>query len=100
MSKTFSFDVLSDGSLILTLEAGCLQTAARQAQRELTAALLEGCAAGTTLEALADTLGRFLSTTNFPALRAEHPELAGHTRCRVRLHRDGGAVRWELVSSR
>ena len=42
MGKEFSFDVFSDGSLVLSLGEACIQTAARQAHRELTVALLEG----------------------------------------------------------
>jgi len=101
MSETFSFDVLSDGSLILTLGELCIQSTARQAHRELSAALLEESAADATLGALVDTLGRFLNMTNFPALRAEYPELAGGTECCVRLRRQqDGDVCWEVVVPR
>jgi hypothetical protein len=91
-------NVLDDGSLILTLGEACLQTAAKRAHYELTLALLEGRAAGAALEALAGTLARFLNTTDFAVLRAEHPELAGGTRQRVRLYRrEDGSTRWEIV---
>ncbi|MFZ0887974.1 MAG: hypothetical protein WA005_05940 [Candidatus Binataceae bacterium] len=101
MSGNFSFDALSDGSLLLTLGEACLQTTAKRAHRELTLALIEGRAAEPALEVLVDTLERFLSTTDFAALRAEHPELAGGSDCRVRLYRHGdGVVRWEVVQSR
>jgi len=101
MSRVFSFDVLSDGSLVLTVGELCIQSTATRAHREVTMALLEGRTAGATLGALADTLERFLSTIHFPALRAEHPELAGGTECRVRLQRcDDGMVLWEFVEPR
>jgi hypothetical protein len=101
MTNTFSFDVLSDGSLILTVGESCIQTAAKRAHREVTAALLEGRAKATALGALADMLERFLGTTDFSALRTEHPELAGGTPCRVRLRRrENGSVGWSVVDSR
>ena len=47
------------------------------------------------------TFETFISTTDFAALRAEHPKLAGDTHCRVRLYRhEDGLVRWEVVQSR
>lgn len=98
MGMSLSFDVLSDGSLVLTLGEACLQTTAKQAHHELTLALIEGRAAGPALEALVDTLAKFLTTTDFAGLRAEHPELAGGSRCRVRLCQcEEGVVRWEVV---
>jgi len=101
MTKDFSFEVLSDGSLVLKLDESCIQTAAKRAHREVTAVLLDGRAAATTHGSLADTLARFLSTADFAALRAEHPELAGGTRCRVRLSRtENGGVRWAVVGPR
>jgi len=96
MPTNFSFDVLSDGSLIVTLSSACIQTTAKRAHRELTTALLDGRAEGTSIEALLEMLERFLTTTDFAALRAEHPELARGTRYRVRLYRSNdGVVRWE-----
>lgn len=100
MPSLFSFDILPDGSLVLTLDESCISTTARRAHRELTAALLQGIEIGTSMEALVDLLQRFLSENDFPALRASHPELTGHNGCRVRLYRrKGGEVRWELLSS-
>jgi hypothetical protein len=96
----YSFDLLADGSMVLTLGEGCIQTTARRAHRELVLALIEGRARGAAIEALAAMLERFLSTTDFPALRTGRPELAGGVRCRVRLYRRGGDVRWELVEPR
>ena len=100
MSKAFSFDILSDGSLVLTLDGACVQTTAKKAHREITRALLDERTAGTSLESLVDTLESFLNTTNFAALRAEHRELAGDIQCRVRLYRhENGIVRWEVVQA-
>jgi hypothetical protein len=96
-----SFDVLSDGSIVLTVGACCIQTAAKRAHREVTAALLKDRAATATLGALADTLERFLGASDFPALRAGHPELAGGTPCQVRLcRREDGSVGWSVVEPR
>jgi hypothetical protein len=93
-----SWAALADGALVLSLGDACIQTTARRAHRELGAALLAAETAETAAAASLDTLTRFLSTTDFPSLRAAHPELAGGTRCRVRLARaaDGG-VRWEVI---
>jgi hypothetical protein len=101
MTRSLSFDLLPDGSPVLTVGESCIQTATRQAHRELTVILLEENAAGAALGPVADMLERFLATTNFAALRAEHPELAGGHRCRVRLYRgEDGGVRWEVVEPR
>jgi hypothetical protein len=100
VSRPFCFDVLGDGSAVLTLRSACLQTTARQAHRELTIALLEQDAAPNQWQTLVNTLERFLSTTDFAWLRAEHPELAGATGCRVRLFRtQSGDASWELLQS-
>jgi len=101
MTRAFSFDVLSAGSLTLTVSACCIQTAAKRAHREVTAALLEDRAATATLEALAATLERSLCMTDFSVLRVEHPELAGGTPCRIMLRRrKDGSVDWSVVDSR
>lgn len=101
MTRAFSFDVLSDGSVVLTVGECCIQTAAKRAHREVTAALLEGRAATDTLGALADTLERFLGATDFSALRADHPELAGGSPRQVRLRRrEDGSVGWSVVEPR
>ena len=101
MTGAFSFDVLSDESLVMTVGEFCIQTTAEKAHREVTTALFKGRSTDTTLGALADMLEPFLSTTNFAVLRAEHPELAGGTECRVRLPRSGDDnVRWEVVEER
>ena len=98
MSRPFCFDVLGDGSVVLTLRCGCLQTTARQAHRELALALLEQDAAPSRWESPIATLQRFLSNTDFVWLRAKHPELAGATGCRVRLFRtQSGDARWEIL---
>jgi hypothetical protein len=101
VSREFSFDILPDGSLVLALGEACVQTAAKQAHRELVLAFLEERATGQTLEALVDMLERFLNSTDFASLRAEHPELAGNAPCRVRLYRcEDGIVRWEVLQSK
>ena len=101
MSKLFSFDVLSDGSLVLVLDKACIQSTAKHAHRELTMAIFERRTTDSATEALVDLLERFLSTTDFAALRAEHPELAGQSGCRVRLFWcTGDDVRWEVVLPR
>jgi hypothetical protein len=100
MSRRLPFDVLSDGSLVLTLSESCIQTTARRAHRDLAEMLLSGPSPGRVVEARFDLLGRFLAATDFARLRAEHPELAGGSPCRVRLFSDGdGAVRWEVVQA-
>jgi tRNA-Thr(GGU) m(6)t(6)A37 methyltransferase TsaA len=91
------FEVLPDGSVMLDFEGHCVQTAARNAHRELAAALLaaEGAARGS--DAAVDLLAAFLAGTDFAALRAGYPGLDGSARCRVRLFRDGnGEARWAL----
>ena len=87
MSEVFSFDALSGGSLVLTLDRACIQSAAKHAHRELSAALLAGRPGGAPTEAMVDLLEKFLGTADFPTLRVEHPELVGDTPCRVRLYR-------------
>jgi len=99
MNKRLPFEVLADGSLVLTLDEACIQSTAKHAHRELTIALLEGRVASPAMEVPLNLLERFLTTTDFAALRTEHPELAGHNPCCVRLYGyDGSAVRWEVVS--
>jgi hypothetical protein len=95
-----SLNAICGASVVLTLEDACIETTARRAYRELTAALLDGHASAATVEATAETLAAFLASTDFAVLRAEHPELAGGTRCHVRLRREGDTVRWELVELR
>jgi hypothetical protein len=93
-----SYDVLADGSLVLSLDGACIQSAVQRAHRELTVALLEGRATIATAGALIDLLAQFLDTQNFPALRAEHPELSGQRCCRVRIFRSDDVVRWKVVT--
>jgi len=86
--------------VILDVGEACIQTAARREHRKLVAALLEASAPAPPLEARAETLGRFLRSTDFAALRAAHPELAGGAGVRVRLSRtDGGPVRFEIMAA-
>jgi len=100
MIGALSFDVLSDGSLVLTVGECCIQAAARRAHGEVTAALLEGRAEAAGLGGVVDVLARFLAATDFSALRTWHPELAGGTRCRVKLYRcDDGTIGWTVVTA-
>jgi len=101
MTRAFSFGVLSDGSLVPEVRECCIQTAAKRALREVTAALLEGSSATATLGAIAAVLERFVGAIDFSALRADHPELAGGTPCEVRLRRsEDGSVGWSVVEPR
>jgi hypothetical protein len=100
MTTPFSFDVLPNGDVVLRLGEGCIQTCARRARQEIVDALLAGDASGVAIEPVVELLDLFLQTMDFRRLRAEHPELAGETPCRVRLHRTpDGAVRWEIVTT-
>jgi hypothetical protein len=101
MTRNTSFEELSDGSLVLTVGKGCIQTAAKRVHREISVALLEGRATTATLGVYADTLERFLSTTDFSVLRTNHPDLAGGTECRVKFwQREDGGVDWEVMKPR
>jgi len=85
------------GKIILALDGACIQTAAKRAHRELTVSLLKAGEASDAERAGLETLAAFLSSEDFPALRARHPELAGGTSFRVALWRGpDGAVRWEI----
>jgi hypothetical protein len=97
MDRSFSLDIVSEGGVVLKLEDACIETTARRARREIIAVLLGGRASEAAEEAAAETLAAFLTTTNFAALRAQHPELARGNPCRVRLHRDVEGVQWEIV---
>jgi hypothetical protein len=100
MSTPLTFDVLPNGDVVLRLGQGCIQTCARRARREIVDALLAGNANGVPIEPVIELLDLFLQTTDFRRLRAEHPQLAGEVRCRVRLSRTpDGAVRWEIVTT-
>ena len=95
-----AFEVRADGSLVLELGETCIQTAARRAHRQMAQMLLDQSTGGTVRENALDTLGDFLTRTDFAALRAERPELAGGTPCRVRLRRNrDGSVDWEMIDT-
>jgi tRNA-Thr(GGU) m(6)t(6)A37 methyltransferase TsaA len=92
------FEVLPDGSVVLSLGDRCVQTAAKDAHRGLAATLLDGDGPGAGAASAVDLLAGFLAGTDFATLRAAHPELDGSVRCRVRLFCDeGGEVRWEVT---
>ena len=100
MRENPCFELRDHGSLVLTLDGACIQSTAKRAHRELTAALLEGREEMAMEEAAVDLLVEFLGTTDFASLRTEHPELTGQPPCRVLLcRRKDGAIRWELPSS-
>jgi hypothetical protein len=97
-SSSPHFEVLSDGGLVLKLGDVCIQTAARKAHRELVQELLDEGTAVHAHESLVDTLAAFLDNTDFAALRATHPELAGGIPCLVKLRLDrNGSVRWKVI---
>lgn len=98
MPSELSCDLLSSGALLLVLGELCIQGAARRAHCSVTRALLAQEATDGRLAAAAETLERFLTTTDFAALRSRHPELAGGHACRVRLERkQDGSVSWQVV---
>ena len=102
MCKTCSFDMQSDGSLVLTLDGICIQSAAKRAHREITNFLLDSnTGQDTPLHTLVDLLREFLSSSDFSALRTHHPELTGGSRCCVRIfYLENGSVDWEVIDSR
>jgi tRNA (adenine37-N6)-methyltransferase len=99
-SAMLTYEVLSNGTVVLFPSKSCIETAAKRARHELVAACLEDSESGVCIEEPIELLGHFLETTDFGKLRAQHPELAGGTECRVelRLCKDG-TVRWELIRS-
>jgi hypothetical protein len=100
MTTRFTFDVLSNGDVVLRLGEGCIQTCARRARREIVDALLGGDANGVGIEPVVELLDLFLQKADFRRLRAEHPELAGDIPCRVRLYRTpDGTVEWEIIAA-
>ena len=100
MTTPPTFDVLANGDVVLHLGEGCIQTCARRARREIVDALLGSDADAVTLEPVIELLDLFLQTTDFRRLRAEHPELAGETPCRVRLYRrPDDTLGWEIVDT-
>jgi hypothetical protein len=91
-------DLLANGDVVLRLDEACVQTTAKRAHAELVTACLEGEDPETRLEGPLALLGRFLRAADFGALRSQHPELAGGTGCRVRLHQaEDGTVTWETT---
>jgi hypothetical protein len=100
MDEDLLFDVLTDGSLVVTVGEGCIRTAAARAHRELAQLLLDERASDENLERALDILTEFLNTADFPRLRATYPELAGGMPCRVRVYRDRDkTVKWAFEGS-
>jgi hypothetical protein len=92
-------EILPGGAVILSLGEGCIQATARRAHRELARALLDdGIAPAPAALAAVETLARFLAETDFPALRARRPELAGGRPVQVKLEPRREGVSWEVVS--
>ena len=97
-SAPLIYEVLSNGTVVLLLSNSCIETAAIRARQELVAACLEDSESGACIEKPIELLGRFLETIDFGKLRAQHPELAGGTECRVKLYQcEDGALRWKLI---
>jgi hypothetical protein len=100
VDENFSFDVLDDGSLILTIDERCIKTVAARAYRELAQVVLDerlsnALASDDRLGCALDVIAEFLNTEDFAHLRATYPKLAGGTPCRVRVYRaPDGKVRW------
>jgi len=95
----FECEVLTNGDVVLRLDDVCIQTAAKRARSDLVAGYLDEPEAGA--EATIGLLERFLETSDFRKLRSRYPELAGGTRCCVRLHqRQDGKVTWEVYGAR
>lgn len=93
-------DVRSDGSLVLTLAEGCLQTTLRHAYRALAGALLDDPKGELPRRDHLDLLAELLGREPFAAIRATHPDLASASGARVRVYRDGsGAARWERIGA-
>ncbi len=97
---TNPFEVVHDGSVVLSLGECCVQTAAKRAHRALATAILEGRSENPSAARAVETLERFLNGTDFASLRSVHPSLAGGAVCKVRVSGDeDGTVRWEIVRS-
>ena len=90
-------EILPDGSVVIDFEGHCVQTAAKNVHRELTAALLAAEGEPRGFGEAVELLAAFLDGTDFAALRAGHPGLDGSVRGRVRVFLDGdGQARWEV----
>ncbi len=95
-----SEEVGSDGDVILSLGEDCVRKAARRAYDALVSAAADSPEPDPDpiVGGAARLLARFLESTDFAALRAAHPKLAGGTVCRVRLSwHDTESVGWAIV---
>jgi len=100
MTEPSAVQIGPDGSVLLSLANCCIQTAAKRAHRDLTAALLDGPSTAGAACAAVDLLRDFLAAADFAALRSETPALAGGDNVLIRLYRDGeGTARWTLVDA-
>ena len=88
----------SRAEVVLDLSAHCVETAARSEHRRLTGELLRGGGTDASVEARVELLHEFLEQTDFRALRAAQPVLAGGRPRRVALLRTpDGAAHWRLL---
>ncbi|MBN2493833.1 MAG: hypothetical protein JXR96_04510 [Deltaproteobacteria bacterium] len=98
MEQVDGFRLLGRDEVELLLDAHCIETTAKHVHSRLVGAYLEGRMEGSEIEGAIELLRAFLEGTDFRAVRASHPELAGSQRARVRLWRDrDGAAHWEQL---
>jgi hypothetical protein len=75
-----------DGTVVLEAEDDfCIENASRRVRGRLVAGLLDGSLEGAAVERAVERLERFLSTTDFRALRDGDPDLRGPLLRSVRL---------------
>jgi hypothetical protein len=87
------------GEVVLKVGRFCVETTARRARERLVAALLSGEASGPAVEHAVDLLEAFLRQSDFRALRAGDPDLAGGRACEVVVSRAAdGALEWRKRS--
>ncbi len=98
MREPSTYTIQSVGEIILTLDGVCIQNAAKRTLRRLTDDLISDCVAGPEYESAVELLARFLETTDFGPLRANHPELRSDSKQRIRLFfRPDASVGWDLA---
>lgn len=93
-------EIVSPVELLMELDGEhCIETTGQRVHRVLMGEYLEGAVEGAEAEGALDTLARFLAQTDFRALRAKYPELAGGSKVRVRIYRnDSGEVQWKKIT--
>jgi hypothetical protein len=95
-----SWELLKDGSVLMSLERACVETTARRVQREIVRGLLEGWLSPAGAGAGLDTLREFLRTADFAALRSQQPELSGEVPCRIKVIREAERVVCRVLEAR